>query len=97
MNALTGAWPWPANHSLYQRLRVSEASRLRGGALIPAQTKERPPIAPVTYRTCQWISGDPRADGGAVFCGGAVAQGKPFCACHSARAYVPLKPEEPDL
>jgi hypothetical protein len=95
MNAL-GAWTWvqPAKLSLRQRLNSSQYHRLRGGVL------EAPParstVAPIRHQTCQWIEGDPLAEGGTVFCAEKVEAGKPYCPSHCCRAYVRLPKDHAD-
>jgi len=83
-----GVWPWPVKHGIHQRSRVSEAQRLRSGSLVRPTLLHCEPVAPVRHRTCQWPIGEPR-DAGFRLCGGASAQGKPYCPSHSAVAYAP--------
>ena len=58
-----------------------------------ASPKRRPArIVRMNERTCQWPSGDP---GNPDFhmCGDTAIDGKPYCAEHYARAYIPSRRE----
>ena len=44
------------------------------------------PIAKAPPRTCQWLRGEPRL---LDFCGEKAVPGRPYCAAHVAKAYIP--------
>lgn len=49
---------------------------------------QRKTLLELTDDTCRWPVGDPQSPD-FFFCGGRVAEGKSYCACHMARAYRP--------
>lgn len=84
-----GVWPWPVKSSLSQRLASSAHNRIKGGVLVPKAPRECAAVEPARFQTCQWIMGDPRDEGGPVFCDQQAQRRKPYCAAHCARAYEP--------
>lgn len=51
----------------------------------------KPKVMEFKGPACCWPIGHPR-EPGFHFCGAAAAQGKPYCAEHAAKAYVPNRP-----
>jgi hypothetical protein len=94
MNKMTGLWPWPVNHTLYQRLRSSEFQRIRAGKLAAPKRPNHGPVASVRHRHCQWPDGEPREEE-FRFCGAPTASGRSYCAAHCARAFLPEDGSEP--
>lgn len=94
MNKMTGLWPWPVRHTLYQRLRSSEFHRMRAGSLTAPVLVNRGPAAPVRHHTCQWPEGEPRHED-FRFCGASTLPDRPYCAAHCAIAYIPDAADPP--
>jgi GcrA cell cycle regulator len=65
----------------------------------PAPEMTKPVVVPETRASrgpqCRWPFGDP-GDPGFHFCEAQAMPGKPYCAEHYARAYIPNRPRERD-
>jgi hypothetical protein len=77
--------PWQT--SLLQRLRTSEAQRLRHGtAPPPVVLQHAGPIAPMRFAVCQWVT---EAAPPWPRCGAPTKDGGAWCVAHRAVVFQP--------
>lgn len=64
--------------------------------IIVASELDVHPILTLTLRSCRWPIGDPK-EPDFHFCGCSSLPGRPYCAEHMAKAYVPIRPRKRPL